>query len=34
MKLSLHEYQHSMSLEIKCNIDPMKQQHEIMHWER
>ena len=34
MKLSLHEYQHTMSLEIKCNIDPMKPQHEIMHWER
>ena len=34
MKLSLHEYQHTMSLEIKCNIDPMKLQHEIMHWER
>ena len=31
MKLSLHEYQHTMSLEIKYNIDPIKPQHEIMH---
>ena len=34
MKLSLHEYQHIMSSEIKYNIDPMKPQFEIMHWER
>jgi len=30
MKLSLHEYQHS--LKIKCNIDTMKPQYETMHW--
>jgi len=34
MKLSLHEYQHTKSLEIKCNIDSMKPQYEIMHWEK
>ena len=34
MKLSLYEYQHTMSFEIKYNIDPMKLQYEIMHWDR
>ena len=34
MKLSLHKYQHTKSLEIKYNIDSMKPQHEIMHWEK
>ena len=34
MKLSLQKYQHYMSLKIKYNIDPMKPQYEIMHWER
>ena len=34
MKLSLFEYQHTMSFEIKYNIDLMKPQHEIMYWEK
>ena len=32
MKLSLHKYQYSISLEIKCNIDPRKQHYKITYW--